>query len=103
MGQALERFMGSDSALPTRVEREAARQVAAITARNRVAVAREVAKVQMVQDVTQEALLAVSDISAMESLLVARTPHAIARLQHIADAGTIGIASVVVGTGRSVR
>ena len=44
----------------------------------------------------EAALLATSHISAVEALLISRTPHAEARLRHIADAGCTGMASVVL-------
>ena len=64
------------------------------------AAARENAKVEIMAEVTETALLAASHVAAVEALLVARTPHAEARLRHIADAGTIGMTETVIKAGR---
>jgi hypothetical protein len=64
--------------------------------------AQEIAKVESVAEVTEAALLATSHVSAVEGLLVAQTPHAEARLRHIADAGCVGLASIVMRTGSRI-
>lgn len=89
-------------ALPSRLERTTARELDRIRAGQAVAVARDTAKLATIADVTEAALLATSHVSAMEALLVERTPHAAARLQHVADAGTLGMAAVVSKTARTV-
>lgn len=87
----------------TRTERQVSREIARYRAYGRAVSAREVAKVEAVAQVTEAALLATSHVSAVEELLVARTPHAEARLRHIADVGCAGMASIVLGTGRHIR
>jgi hypothetical protein len=61
-----------------------------------VAAARQVARVSVIAETTEAALLAVSHVSALESLLVSRTPRAEERLRHIADAGALGMTEVVL-------
>jgi hypothetical protein len=84
----------------TRVERRASREIARAQAYGACLAAREVAKVDAIAEVTETALIATSHVSAMEALLISRTPHAEARLRHIADAGTAGMASVVMKMAR---
>ncbi len=93
---------GGGSLLPSRVERQTGRALERIRAGQAVVTAREVAKVEVIQDVTEAALMATANVSAIEALLVARTPHAEGRLKHIADSGAIGMAEVVLKARRSV-
>jgi hypothetical protein len=90
------------SRLPTRLERTTARALDRVRADQALAAARHTAKLDVIADVTQAALLATSHVSAMEALLVSRTPHAEARLRHIADAGTLGMAAVVMKASRTI-
>ena len=99
MGYALVRF-GSSNGLPSRLERQTSREITLAHARGSVMAAREEAKVEAIASVTQTALLSASEISMLERLLVSQTPHAVARLQHIADAGIIGIGGVVARAGK---
>lgn len=84
------------------IERRASRDIARSHAYGATVSARETAKVDAIAEVTEAALLATSHVSAVEALLVSRTPHAEARLRHIADAGCTGMASVVLGMGRRI-
>ena len=86
----------------TAVQRRAGREIARSQAYGAAVSAREAAKIEAIADVTEAALLATSHVSAVEALLIARTPHAEARLRHIADAGCTGMASVVLGMGRRI-
>lgn len=89
-------------ALPVRrgsLERQYSQELSLVRANAELATARETAKVETIANVTEAALLATSHVSAVEALLVQRTPHAEARLQHIADAGCTGMASVVLRIG----
>ena len=88
---------------PSRIERQSSRAVERIQARQSVTAAREAAKVEVVAEVTEAALLATSHISALESLLVTRTPRAEERLRHIADAGSFSLVEIVLGTARRCR
>lgn len=82
-----------------RIERQAAREIARAQAYGQAVSAREGAKIEAIAQVTETALLGTSHVSAIEALLVSRTPHAEARLRHIADAGCTGMASVVLRLG----
>ena len=86
----------------TRIERQTSLEITRARAYGVTVSAREIAKVEALGQVTEAALLATSHISAVEALLVSRTPHAEARLRHIADAGCTGMASVVLGTGSRI-
>jgi len=88
---------------PSRAERSAVRAIDRVRASQAVVTARETARLEVIQDVTTAALGAGSHISAVEALLAERTPHAAGRLQAIADAGTVGLAEVVMRTTRMVR
>jgi hypothetical protein len=85
-----------------RIQRRASREIARAQADGATITAQECAKVEAIAHVTESALLATSHVSAVEALLVQRTPHAESRLRHIADAGCTGMASVVLGVGRRV-
>jgi hypothetical protein len=80
--------------------RQARREIARAQAHGAYVTASEVAKVDAVADVTQAALIATAHVSGIEALLVNRVPHAEARLRHIADAGTAGMATVVMQMSR---
>lgn len=84
------------------LERRTSRAVARIQSDSAIATARETARLDAVAQVTETALLATSHVSAVEALLIERTPHAARRLQHIADAGCVGMASVVLAAGRRI-
>jgi hypothetical protein len=92
----------SPALFPTRVDRLASRELGRVHAQRTVAAARESARVEIIAEVTESALLAASHVAAVEALLVARTPHAEGRLRHIADAGCIGMTDVVIRAGRRV-
>ena len=82
-----------------RLERQTSREIAQAKGYGSVVSARGIANVEALAQVTEAALLATSHVSAVEALLVSRTPHAEARLRHIADAGCTGMATVVLRTG----
>lgn len=95
-------ILGSFGLPGNRLERHASLEIARIDAGSRIATARETARLDTVAQVTEAALLAASHVSAVEALLIERTPHAARRLQHIADAGCVGMASIVLGAGRRI-
>ena len=95
--------LGTNIGLPSRVERQRRRQVAIAKAEGSVLAAQANARVEAVAHVTETALMCASHISDLEGLLVNRTPHAAGRLKHIADAGTAGVANVVLRTAREVE
>ena len=86
----------------SKIERQVSREIAVARAQGAVASARHVARVEAIAQVTETALLATSHVSAVEALLITRTPHAEGRLRHIADAGCAGMANVVLGSARSI-
>lgn len=81
------------------IERQTSRDIAQVRGYGAVVSARGLAQLEAVAQVTEAALLATSHISAVEALLISRTPHAEARLRHIADAGCTGMANIVLGVG----
>jgi len=95
-----QRSIGSLAGM--KVKRQVSQEILRAQAGGAVVSAHEAAKVEAIARVTEAALLATSHVSAIEALLVARTPHAEGRLRHIADAGCTGMAGVVLGIGRQV-
>lgn len=89
--------------LPSRAERQKQRALECVRADQQVAAAEEAAKVEVIAEVTETALLATSHVSAIESALADRVPHAEGRLRQIANAGALGMTDVVVKTGRKVQ
>jgi hypothetical protein len=88
--------------LATREQRKAAREMNRMRIRGAVVTAREVAKVDAVEDVSVSALLAASEVSVLEAALVQRTPHAQHRLQAIAACSGAAMANIVLRTGRDL-
>ncbi len=93
----------SSTDLAVGVDRRTQREIVRAQSAGLALTARERAKVDAVADVGESALIATAHLSAVEALLVSRTPHAEARLQHIADAATAGIGDVVLGMRRYCR
>lgn len=85
---------------PTRTARRTGQALEKVHGHQAVATAEEVAKVELMADVTEAALLAASHISALEVLLSNRTPQAEERLRHIADAGALSLTEVVFRASR---
>ncbi len=88
---------------PTRAERQTGRALEQVRSRQAISAAQEVARVAIIAEATEAALLATSHVSALEALLVSRTPRAEERLRHIADAGALGMTEVVLGASRRCR
>lgn len=86
--------------LPARIARQVRRDRAVAQASGAIVTARETAKIEAIGDITRNALIEASQISALEAVLVSRTPHAEARLRHIADSGVAAIGDVVLRAGR---
>jgi hypothetical protein len=84
----------------TKVERRAASDIALARAASSVVAAREAAKIEAITEVAETALLSAAEVSSLEGLLVARTPHAAMRLAHIADQACMAMGGVVVQMGR---
>ena len=88
--------------MPTRIERQVSREIATVRAAQALMIVRESAKVEAIADITRTALIETSQISELEAILFERSPHAGARLKHIADSGVAAIADVVLRAGRGV-
>ena len=88
--------------LATRAQRRAAREITRMRIRGAVVTAREVAKVDAVEEVSVSALLAASEVSVLEAALVQRTPHAQRRLHDIAACSSAAMANIVLRTGRDL-
>ena len=58
-----------------------------------------IADIEAMAQIVEAALLATSHVSAVEAMLMSRTPHAENRLQHIAEAGCTSVANLVLATG----
>jgi hypothetical protein len=86
----------------SKIERQVSREIIRVKAGSTVAAAQHIGRVEAIAQVTETALLATSHVSAIEALLVVRTPHAEGRLRHIADAGCAGMANVVLSSARSI-
>jgi hypothetical protein len=84
------------------IERQMTREMTRAKAYGLAVSTQEIAKIEAVANVTEGALVATSHISAVEALLISRTPHAEDRLRHIADAGTAGLANIVLKTSRQI-
>ena len=94
--------IGSSGLLPSRVERQIARQIQGVRAGQMLIVARESARVEAIADITLTALIEASQVSEIEAILFERSPHAGPRLKQIADCGVAAIADVVLRSGRAV-
>lgn len=99
----LVRIASNDRLYPSRIERSASRSIERIRASQQIATATQVAKVEVIADTTEAALLACSHISIIESLLADHVSHAEGRLHQIAKAGTIGLTEVVIKAAQEVR
>ncbi len=75
--------------------RRASKEIARARVAGSVAAARATVKVDAITDVTEAALVNAGQISALEAMLVQRTPHAQARLQFLADTGVDAMAGVI--------
>ncbi len=86
----------------SRVERRAANEMALTRAASSVLAARESARLDVIADVAETALLNASALSGLEAALVMRTPHAAGRLGLITDSACLAMGRVVARTGRSL-
>jgi hypothetical protein len=79
--------------------RHAARQAALARAQREALSAAGLGAVDGACQITEAALLATAHISAVEALLISRSPHAEARLRFVADAGCTSLANIVLRAG----
>jgi len=84
----------------SRVERRAAKEIALTRAASSVLTAREAAKIEAITEVAETALLSAAELSNLEGLLVARTPHAAGRLAYINDRAVMAMGGVVTQLAR---
>lgn len=84
----------------SRAERSKAREIERIRSSSDIAAARKSAEIDIIESVTQSALLATAHLSALEGYLLERVPLAESRLRHIADGGCMAMADVVVRLAR---
>lgn len=91
------------SRLPARVERQLAREGATIHARTSVRAAAEVAKLEAITEITEEALFGAAEVASVADMLTSRTPSAERALAHIASAGISAMADVVMRSGRRLQ
>jgi hypothetical protein len=87
----------------SRIDRQLAETLETIRANQRIASAGQIARIEIIEDVTQAALVATANISVWESMLADRVPNAEGRLRHIANAGAVGMTDVVLGVKRAVQ
>jgi hypothetical protein len=90
-----------------RVDAVVEREVAAIHANALVSRAEDKARYTLarervadVQALTQQGLMAATEIALVEQFCADRAPHASGRLQHIANAGSASIAQAVFDVGQ---
>jgi hypothetical protein len=92
----------SSTGLSPRAERQLATEVTRIQARGVILTVREVASVNVIEEVAETALLATSRLSRLEMALALETPNASARLHFIAETAALGMGAVVQKTTRKV-
>jgi hypothetical protein len=88
--------------LETRAQRRAAKEITRMRLRGAVVTAREVTRIDAVEEVSASALLAAAHVSAVEGALAQQTPHSRARLMHIADSSSVALSSIVARAGRGI-
>ena len=94
--------IGSSGLVPSRIERQVARELQSVRLVQMLTVARESARVEAIADITRTGLIEASQVSELEAILFERSPHAGGRLKQIADCGVAAIADVVLRAGRAV-
>jgi hypothetical protein len=88
--------------LATREQRRAAKEVTRMRLRGAVVTAREVTRIDAVEEVSASALLAASQVSALEGALAQQTPQARVRLKHIADSSSVALGGIVARAGKGI-
>jgi hypothetical protein len=86
----------------SKLERRAANEIPVTRAPTHVLPPRETARLDLIADVAETALLNASALSSLEAALAMRTPHAAGRLGYIADTACMAMGKVVARTGRSL-
>ena len=88
--------------LATREQHRAARDIARTRLWGAVITARDITRIEAVEEVSASALLAATQVSALESALAQQTPQARARLQHIADTSSLALGGIVARAGKGI-
>lgn len=91
------------STSPSRLDRKVAHQLAVIQADASLQTARQVARLEGITLITEEALLCAAEVSQAANMLAERSPFAMNELAFIAKAGIAAMGDVVIRSGRSVR
>lgn len=91
---------GAPTGLSPREQRQLSQEIGRANARSVLTAADGAARVQAAQNVTEEAMLAATEMVALANLLVERTPQAAAAIDHIASAGLMAVGNIVMRTGR---
>lgn len=90
------------SFLASRAERAAGKEIEKINRDGKLAITRHDTSIDVIESVTESALLATAHVSALEGHLMTRVPeHARGRLAYIADSGAMAMANVVVKLAKS--
>lgn len=84
-----------------RAERANQRQLDSLRRDTALVAARHTSAIDVIETVTESALLATAHVSALEGYLVGRVPHAEGRLRHVADGGAVAMANVVAKLAKS--
>ncbi len=91
----------SRALMESRQRRGMSRELAQIRQTTEIVTARHIAAVDVVESVTEAALLATAQVGALEAHLVGLVPHAEPRLRHIAESGAMSMGHIVAGLARS--
>ena len=86
----------------SRLERRAASEIAVTRAASTVLAARETARLDLIADVAETAMLNAFALTCLESALVARTPAFAGRAAYIGDHACMAMGKVVAQSGRSL-
>jgi hypothetical protein len=92
----------ASTGLQSRLERQLSREVSHIQARGVVLAASQATAVNVIEEVTETALLATTRLSRLETALALEAPSASGRLHFIAEAAALGMGAVVQQTTRKV-
>lgn len=82
--------------LTSRAERAVERSMNEIDSRARVLMRSDALRIERVAEKAERGLVAAAQIAAVEAALVPMLPHADRRFQQIAEAGSLGIARIVM-------
>ena len=84
----------------TMVERQLNQQRAIARTEGNALAARQVARIDAIAEVTEEAMLSAAEVATFAEILIRRTPFAAEELQFIARTGIAAMGEVVLRTNR---